>query len=124
VTLRLNNEDLDPNMITSRLRITPTDTFRRGDPGVHGGPPSRLGGWRLSTEGFESLDIREHVDHLLDQLDPIASALAELHGQGIRQDVFCYWATSDGQGGPQLDASQMRRLAALGLSILFDVYRV
>jgi hypothetical protein len=125
VTLRLNHEDdLDPSLITSRLQITPTKSFRIGDPGIQGGPPHRLSGWSFSTEGFESLDIREHLDRLLDQLDPVGSALTELRGEGIRQDVFCYWATKDGQGGPQLDPSQMRRLSALELPIYFDVYRV
>jgi len=37
-------------------------------------------------------------------------------------DVFCYWCSDNGQGGPELDAVQMRRLGDLALPICFDVY--
>ncbi len=85
--------------------------------------PYRQGSWRLSTEESASLDIRKHVDQLLDLVEPASRALAELKREGVHQDVFCFWATGNGQGGPVLDPSQMGRLAAVGLPILFDIYR-
>jgi hypothetical protein len=121
-TLRLSNDDLDPDLVTSRLGVVPTLCFRRGDPTAHGGT-HRIGGWRLSTEPLSSLDVCDHIDQLLDQIEPVRPALEELRHEGVRQDVFCYWATSSGQGGPEIGVSQMRRLADCGLALSFDIYR-
>lgn len=71
---------------------------------------------------MSSVDVGEHVDWLLDQVEPVRAVLAELRQEGVKQDVFCYWATSNGQGGPDLGAAQMRRLGALELGIGFDIY--
>jgi hypothetical protein len=69
-----------------------------------------------------SLDLRDHIDWLLDLVQPAGVVLAYMREEGIRQDVFCYWASEEGHGGPELGVPQMARLAALGLPIGFDVY--
>jgi hypothetical protein len=110
-------------MITVRLGLQPSKQFRRGDTGKDPRVrPFPRGGWFLTTEGFDSLDIREHVDRLLAQVEPVASEMANLRNEGVTQDVFCYWSTYDGQGGLELDPTQMRRLAALELPISVDIY--
>lgn len=121
-TLRLFHEDLDPDRVSRLLGVQPTKGHRRDDLRPGGASPYRTGMWSLSTEDLGSLDIREHLDHLLDVAEPRADALAQLRLAGTRQDVFCYWATTDGQGGPALDPEQMGRLANLGLAISFDCY--
>jgi hypothetical protein len=123
-TFRAFSESLDPDEVSRALGIEPTKCFRAGDERKPNRPyaPYRSGGWLLSTEAFESRDIREHVDRLLDRLEPSAPALARLVEEGARCSVFCFWSSDNGQGGPQLDPTQMARLAALNLPILFDVY--
>ena len=37
-------------------------------------------------------------------------------------DIFCYWLSASGQGGPTLSPDLMRRLAEAELEIGFDVY--
>jgi hypothetical protein len=118
------NEDLKPDQVTSRLGLAPTQSYRAGEPRRHGGATSRLGVWLLSTEAMNSLDVSDHIDWLLDQVEPVSGVLTELRREGVRQDIFCYWATEDGQGGPALGVSQMRRLAVLELPVGFDVYRI
>jgi hypothetical protein len=107
--------------VTSLLDIEPANTHRRGDPRPTG-TPFRAGLWSLTTRNDPSLDVRHHIELLLDRVEPSAKTLATLRSEGIRQDIFCYWATNNGQGGPELDASQMCRLGALGLAISFDFY--
>src|SRR5262245_50739220 len=86
-------------------------------------PPGPPNGWFLSTEGaIVSRDIRRHLDWLLDRLEPKAAALAELRSRGASVDVFCYWLSASGHGGPTLSPSQAKKLAALDLECGFDVY--
>jgi len=124
-TLRLLHEELDPDLITSRLGLHPTRTFRTGEPMGHGSmTPHRQGGWFLSTTDCDSVDVRVHVAHLLDQVESVGPVLQEIRQEDVRQDVTCFWQTTDGQGGPALDSAQMGRLANLDLSISFDVYNI
>jgi hypothetical protein len=120
-TFRVFSRDLDPDEVSRALNIEPTRSFRAGDK-RDVGAPYRRGGWLLSTEDFASRDVREHVDRLLDRLQPAAPALAHLVEGGAQCNVVCYWSTDNGQGGPQLDPAQMAGLAGLHLPILFDVY--
>ena len=41
---------------------------------------------------------------------------------GYRMDIFCYWLSAGGHGGPTLSPAIMRRLGELGLEIGFDIY--
>jgi hypothetical protein len=58
----------------------------------------------------------------LERVEPHAGRVAELQQEGARTDVFCYWVSASGQGGPRLLPSTMGRLAQLGLEVGFDVY--
>ena len=79
--------------------------------------------WRLSTRGnVESRDVRRHVDWLLEWARPRASVVEQLSRQGVRADVFCFWRSEHGHGGPMLSARQLAGLGSLGLEIGFDVY--
>jgi hypothetical protein len=37
-------------------------------------------------------------------------------------DVFCFWLSAQGQGGPILSPEIMKRFGELGLEVGFDVY--
>jgi len=54
---------------------------------------------------------------------PLRSSLRELQLRtDLRMDVFCYWRSMHGHGGPMLDAKHMSALADLNLQIGFDCY--
>ena len=58
-------------------------------------------------------------------LDPPADrveALRELQAAGCRTDVFCYWLSESGHGGPMLCPGTISRLSQANLEIEFDVY--
>ena len=106
------------NDIGSAHGLIPTRTQSTGE-----GAPSRPGGWFLTTkDAVNSRDIRRHLDWLLDRLEPRATALADLRGRGATIDIFCYWLSASGHGGPIISPSQAQRLAALDLECGFDVY--
>ncbi len=37
-------------------------------------------------------------------------------------DIFCYWLSQSGHGGPIVSPAQMGRLAALNIELGFDIY--
>ncbi len=121
-TLRILSEAVDPDVMSARLGIAASRAHRRGDRGsgraIHG-----LNGWFLTTEEIvQSRDVRRHIDWLLERMDPLRAALASLRAEGCRADIFCFWVSASGHGGPGLMPGSMRRLADLELEVWFDVY--
>jgi hypothetical protein len=123
VTLRVYPESLDPGELTARLGLEPTCWQRKGEASKPGGRVASLHGWFLSSEGvLPSRDVGRHLDWLLAQLLPRAEALLALQGEGCRLDVFCFWVSASGHGGPTVRPDQMAALARLNLELGFDVY--
>lgn len=82
-----------------------------------------ISGWFLTTDGeVESLDSRQHVDWLIQELKGTESAFAQVVDRASKVDIMCFWESKGGHGGPQVSPEQMRELACLGLSLKFDVY--
>jgi Domain of unknown function (DUF4279) len=76
-----------------------------------------------SKNQIDSRDVRRHIDWLLERLRGKQKLLHLLQAEsGVSMDVFCYWNSAQGQGGPSLDAEQMRQLADLNLDIGFDCF--
>jgi hypothetical protein len=119
--LRVYPGALDPDEVTKRLGISPSEVQREGDP--RGSTTTKLNGWFLSSRGqVDSRDARRHIDWVLDHIEPVAADLEKLRGSGARVDLSCYWLSSSGHGGPAVSPTQSRRLAALNLDCRFDVY--
>jgi len=117
-TLRVIHRDLDPDEVDAMLGAAATRRFRRDAMGH-----TRHGGWLLSSKGrVHSRDIRDHLDWILHQVSDRGEAFATLRARGCQVDVFCYWASASGHGGPTLSPPQMATLASLGLEIGFDIY--
>jgi hypothetical protein len=77
--------------------------------------------WFLSTKGVTaSRDVRRHVDWILDKLAGKDEALRLLRQQGHRMDIFCYWLSADGHGGPIISRTMMQRLGELEIELGFD----
>lgn len=117
-TLRIYTGRIDPELVTSALRVEPTKSQREGENGA------RVNGWFLSSKSFiHSRDVRRHVDWLLRKISSKRRELLDLQSRvGIQMDVFCYWRSVHGHGGPTLGPEQMRILADFKLNISFDCY--
>lgn len=89
-----------------RLQLAPEDVF-----------------W-ISSKGYVvSTDLEEHLVHLLELLEPLASNLDLLRREGEFQfEFFCYWVSATGQGGPVLSWSTLARMAQLHIDLDFDIY--
>ncbi len=121
-TLRIYNDELEPDVVSKRLALTPSESQKRGQPlGPNRVAP--LGGWFLSSQDkVISKDVRRHVAWLLDQMVGREDQFLKLQDEGYETDIFCYWLSASGHGGPQIDPALMQRLVSLRLVISFDVY--
>jgi hypothetical protein len=122
--LRIMDEMLDPDEVTSILSVTPTKIQRAGElrspktDKVH-----KFSGWFLSTEGvLTSLDARHHFDWLLERVRDKHQEFAMLLDRGYLLDVCCRWDSKSGHGGPTLSLAQMSGFAHLGIELWFDLY--
>ncbi len=126
VTLRIFRDDLDPDSVTHTLGIQPSGVQVRGQPSTNrwgGIRVPEIGGWFLSTERqVTSRDVRRHLLWLLDKLAGSDHALRFLRMEGCRIDVFCFWLSAEGHGGPTVSPEIMKRFGELGLELGFDVY--
>lgn len=121
-SLRLFSEELSPAAITHLLEADPTGGYTKGDPVGRLGGERSTNAWILGSESsVQSADLARHIDWVLDQVNEIElSSLSQ--GERAQVDVFCYWASFSGHGGPRLEPGLMLRLANLGLPVGVDVY--
>ena len=96
--LRIYTGEAAPQRVAEALRLKPTTLL------VAGESKARVNGWFLSTRGqVESRDVRRHVDWLLEQLLPRRLELHTLQAEPhLWMDVFCYWRSTQGHGGPMV----------------------
>ncbi len=122
-TFRVYPDRLDPEEVTVRLGIEPSNWQKRGEAGKPGSRPAKLHGWFLSSDGVvESRDVRRHLDWLLTRIVPKRDAILALQADGCSMDVSCFWVSRFGHGGPSVLPAQMGELARLRLELWFDVY--
>jgi hypothetical protein len=116
-TVRIYTGKNAPELVTAALRLTPSRLLNQES-------DTRPNGWLLSSKGaIDSLDVRRHVDWLLERIVDKRAELSSLQSEpGVWMDVFCYWRSTQGHGGPALSPKQMKTLADLNLTIGFDCY--
>lgn len=117
---------MDPDLITARLKIVPTQVSKKGEVWRTARGHERtwpLNAWFISSEDkVESKDVRRHLDWRLDQLQPVKGSLLEMQSMPeMKMSIECVWWSAHGQGGPTLWPEQMQRMAELGLECGFDI---
>lgn len=122
--LRIMSENLDPDEVTSFLAIKPTKEQRRGE-FISSDSKKRYktSGWFLSTKGIlDSLDLRVHLDWILDQVENKKNEFHELIKRKYLVDVCVRWDSRSGHGGPTLSPKHLSGFGDLGVEVWFDVY--
>ena len=123
-TFRITGKRLDPERITQLLKLAPSESFKAGDPRGTTNLRWSHGYWGISSEGvIGSTDLEEHLEWLVSQLMSVKNELDEVRATGgIRADIFCYWESATGNGGPSFSPKLMERLALLDLELSLDIY--
>jgi len=124
-SLRLLGERLDPVQISKKLGLEPSFSAEKGK--ITRSPSGksrtqRTGIWIVdSSKQIESTDTEVHIHWLLDLLDR-ADAVAKQLPSVDDADVFCYWLSAKGHGGPVFSPEIMGRLGHHGLKLGIDIY--
>jgi hypothetical protein len=121
-TLRIYHDDLNPDDVSSRLRLVPSDSQKKGQI-LQAQREAPVGAWFLSSQDHvPSRDVGRHIVWIIDQLSGREAMLKALQDEGYQIDLFCFWASANGHGGPELTHEIMQRLSSLKLNLGFDVY--
>ena len=121
--LTIYSGELPPSRVTDALKVEPSRVVVRDatlERGSHAGRRHPLNVWYLSTEReVSSLDLRRHLDWLLQRLEGRRDALSELRAnRSVRMLVNCsWWSRGDQAAGPTLWPSQMAKISGLGLEL-------
>ena len=122
-TFILRGKELDPRMVTERLGIIPSRSFKRGD--RHGDNKKWPSGfWGLTSDGrILSADLILHIEWLINQLEPVEQALLELvNEQKFNAEISCFWILPEDHGGLVLPSQLLERITDLGVNISLDIY--
>lgn len=119
--------DLAPSVVTAKLGVAPTQENVAGEFFLSRRGTRRLiktNAWFLSSEEqVDSLDVRRHLDWLIEVIGPRQTAILDLQSiAGVNMAIQCAWYSRSGHGGPVLWPEQMRAIAELNLECGFDVY--
>jgi hypothetical protein len=124
--LRIYPDGISVEDVSTALRLTPTRACNAGDAisgrsGRERKAPRSM--WYLSSEdNVESMDLRVHLDWILDRLESKGEYLEKLSYCGTTKIYLtCIWWSASGHGGPTLWPEQMRRIANLGLELGFEI---
>jgi hypothetical protein len=80
--------------------------------------------WAISSENrVNSLDLRHHLNWVLDAITPAKDTILQLQTEeGIQMAMMCTWLSAVGHGGPTLWPEQMGALASFNIECTFDIY--
>ena len=126
VSLVLRGEELDPQMITEMLGITPRRSFKRGDQRGRDNKDKKwsYGFWMFESAGqIESLNLKMHIIWLLEQLEPAKPNLLEIsRNDAFDAKISCFWIMPSTNEVLTIDPELLSRIAALNIRIELDIY--
>ncbi len=121
-SLRVCSATVDPDAISAALGAEPSYSHRVGDSFGRQGSTRDINLWSLrSKDQISSRDLRRHLDWLMDSIEE-SGMIRLVQESGANADIFCFWESAIGQGGPILSPLQMSRMSNLGLHLVLDIY--
>jgi hypothetical protein len=120
-TLCIYGDDLDPDEITTQLRMAPERSHRRGDRRPDG-PAYAQGAWLSEAESEEEPDAPDlALGRLLDRLPTDPGLWARLN-RDYEVRIFFRIDLEGWNKGFTLESATLQRLAAIGVRLDFDLY--
>jgi hypothetical protein len=122
-SLRIFGDALKPEEIGSALGLKATHVHLKGELlSPKHTTVRRESGWLLESPLSKRSDMVDHLKWLLDSLGPKRDVIREL-SRKYRIDLFCGFASVNGQGGFTLDSVTLARLGELGVPLALDLYQ-
>jgi len=91
---------------------------------VLGIPASNAGErcWVFSTECSTNPELDDHLFLILKALENKERQIKELQEDGYQIDIFSYWLSKNGHGGPDIKPATMLGLGKLDIQLGIDFY--
>ena len=129
-TFSVFSTSLTHQEISYRLGLQPTRTHTKGQPrGARQTDGSidlsnvwKDSAWQLTSPLGRDCILAEHINWLLDTIEPKADAINALRAECSPMRLFCGFASHGGQGGFTLDSNILGRISKLGLNLELDLY--
>ncbi|MBS1998131.1 MAG: DUF4279 domain-containing protein [Cyanobacteria bacterium SZAS LIN-2] len=122
--LRIAGQHLEPEDVTSALKLEPSWSWAPGDIDPWN-EPYTFGAWSLSTENAKKIDatsLEQHCVYLLDLLYGQRSNLRRLREQGFLCQFVIFWEANYYVTKTILSSDVVAKLASFGIDIICDVY--
>jgi hypothetical protein len=121
-TLCIYHDSEDPLKISEILHMNPDRSHKFGDL-LPSGKIAPVTGWFLSTKDvLTSKDLRAHVEWLIDRLHFKRDELHRMTESGYRMWIYCFWASSSGNGGPVFDRQFIQSLSDFPFELHLDIW--
>lgn len=90
----LTGLELKPDLITSKLGITPSKTFCTGDViQPHAKPRWKNNGWLLASQVNKSAELEDHINSIFSQLQPVwpqLKYLCQIYESSLDCVIYAY----------------------------------
>jgi hypothetical protein len=122
-TFSLTGFNFSPDKITSMLGISPTHTWRIGEPLKKNIAVKRKhNGWCISTNPENTLDLSKHVRALVDLLQPYIQRINKIcHKYHADAEVSCVVYTDEIMPIIHFEKDLVLQIATLGADIDIDI---
>lgn len=125
MSFRIVGADVDPEVVTAILGMTPSAAHAAGEPFPR--RPDRCrptGAWILDSQLPDTAAVNEQVRQLLTVLEPQAGAVRRIAMRGLRPSFLCGVFLSQPQGTIDFDSDTVRRMGTLGAALEIYVFDV
>ncbi|MGI8549914.1 MAG: DUF4279 domain-containing protein [Dehalococcoidia bacterium] len=115
VSFRLFGDDLEPDLVTAKLALTPSSANAKGTPfGGRSRGHYQTGVWLLDSQLPKEAELNDHLQWLLDRLEPRIEEITEMRNMGYGTDFYCSLFMFREQAGIELTPEILSGIAALG----------
>ena len=112
----------DPSIVTSRIGLSPTSAWRRGEPmPSHPAVTRTHSRWSFQSPLPLESDVEQHLDLLLQRLEPYAARIREC-ASVFSVELCCAVYYDECTAGIHLSPLILERVTALGIPLDLDLY--
>lgn len=132
VSFRIIHDDLEPSQITKSIGIEPDNAHRKGDSNtsvtkkgkVMQFAPYPFGLWLIKSCLDEHNRLQDHLESLLDLVEPKKNILASLKNEGYELELSIgYNFMEESQPRVYLTNGVLKRIGDLGIDLCIDLYK-
>jgi hypothetical protein len=123
VTFRFVGDNVNPEVITSTIGLQPSDAHAKGE--IVEKQPEQIyptGFWGLKSSIPPDRTLEEHLENLLDILEPKASLIKKLRDIGLVPNFYCGCFIAGAATSFSLKADIFQRIANIGASLEYHLY--